>query len=254
MEKSIGFIGAGRITRIILQAISQQGFVPGTVIVHDLREEIAAETCNQYPFVRSGSLGDAAACDIIFLAIHPPVIMETLQAATHFIRPEAKVVSLAPKITLGRIASVVGRTTNLARLIPNATSIINEGYNPVCFSDSFDDKDDFMALLSLLGKTFETDESKLEGYAILSAMLPTYFWFQWNELVSIGLQTGLSETECNECLEQTLHAAVNTLFRSGKTPGEVIDLIPVKPIADHEGTIREMFRTSLLPLYNKIKP
>ena len=32
-----------------------------------------------------------------------------------------------------------------------------------------------LEMLNLLGHTFETDEEKLEGYALLSAMLPTYF-------------------------------------------------------------------------------
>lgn len=32
-------------------------------------------------------------------------------------------------------------------------------------------------MLNLLAYTFETAEEKLEAYAHISAMLPTYFWF-----------------------------------------------------------------------------
>ena len=38
-------------------------------------------------------------------------------------------------------------------------------------------------------------EDKLEAYAILTAMGPTYFWFQWQELLQIGLSFGLDALE-----------------------------------------------------------
>ena len=40
--------------------------------------------------------------------------------------------------------------------------------------------------------TFEVQEEKLESYAIMSAMLPTYFWFQWKALEEIGQKTELT--------------------------------------------------------------
>ncbi|MCK7472275.1 MAG: hypothetical protein MZU95_17090 [Desulfomicrobium escambiense] len=87
------------------------------------------------------------------------------------------------------------RVKNIARLIPNATSYINDGFNPVCFSSEFEhkEKDFIFDLLKNCGHTFEVAEEKLESYAIVSAMLPTYFWFQWNYLEEIGVKTGLTK-------------------------------------------------------------
>lgn len=80
-------------------------------------------------------------------------------------------------------------TRNIVRMIPGATSYINEGYNPLCFAGSFEsDKSNLIKLLEVLGKTFEVSESKLEAYAIISAMLPTYFWFQWKALSDLGVR------------------------------------------------------------------
>ena len=109
-------------------------------------------------------------------------------------------------------------------------------------------------MLNLLGKTFEVPEGKLESYAIISAMLPTYFWFQWKELQKIGIQTGLSESESREAVSQTMMAALNLMFQSNLTYEQVIDLIPVKPIAEHEEEIKKCFQGKLLPLFEKIKP
>jgi pyrroline-5-carboxylate reductase len=98
---------------------------------------------------------------------------------------------------------------NLARLIPNATSYINEGYNPLTFASGFDPsvKKEVLTLLGSLGTTFEVSEDKLEIYAIMSAMLPTYFWFQWRELASIGDQIGLSEEEARKSIYETIVAS-----------------------------------------------
>jgi pyrroline-5-carboxylate reductase len=141
-------------------------------------------------------------------------------------------------------------------MIPNATSFINEGYNPVTFAPGFamNEKGKLLELLRLMGKTFEVAENKLEAYALLSAMLPTYFWFQWNELTKLGIQMGLSEEESKDSVQQTLVASINLMFESGLSPEQVMDLIPVKPIGEHQTQIAEIYRTKLMGLFEKIKP
>ena len=69
-----------------------------------------------------------------------------------------------------------------------------------------------------------------------------------------GKQIGLSETEARETVEQTLLSSIATAFESGLSSSEVFDLIPVKPIGENEGQIKEIFQTKLLGLYGKIKP
>jgi pyrroline-5-carboxylate reductase len=44
------------------------------------------------------------------------------------------------------------------------------------------------------------------------------------------------------------------MFKSGLTPNEVMDLIPVKPIGEHEAQIAEIYKTKLIGLFEKIKP
>jgi pyrroline-5-carboxylate reductase len=188
----------------------------------------------QFPKIVSSSSNakEATSAEIVFIALHPPAIMDALEMIKGNVSPETIVISLAPKITVEKIASKLGNI-RIARLIPNATSYINHGYNSVCFSNTFStvEKSVIMDLLNLLGKTFETTENKLEGYAIMSAMLPTYFWFQWKELLSLGTQMNLDDKECKESIQHTMEAALSTFFQSGLSPDEVIDLIPVKQLA-----------------------
>ena len=253
---SLGFIGGGRITKIFLQAFANKNVEFQSVVVFDTNAEVLNKLKQQFPqIVIAENLQQAASQPVVFIALHPPMIMETLAKIADSVSNEAIIISLAPKITIEKIASKL-QTLNIVRMIPNATSYINEGYNPVTFSQGFDQSEIsvVMDLFKLLGNTFLVAEPKLEAYALMSAMLPTYFWFQWNELTKIGIQMGLSDEESKASVNQTLVAAINLMFNSGISPEQVMDLIPVKPIGEHQAQITEIYQSKLMGLFEKIKP
>jgi len=256
MKKSIGFIGSGRVTRILLQAFKNKNAKFSKIIVTDINSDVSGNLKKSFPEIQVDNASVAASQDIVFISLHPPVVMDTLELIKGSITSNTIVISLAPKINIAKISSKLNQTKNIARLIPNATSFINEGYNPVCFSTEFtrNEKKPLLDLLRLMGNTFEVPEEKLESYAIMSAMLPTYFWFQWKELSEIGQKIGLTEKESNDSINDTLIASLNLMFKSGLKTTEVMDLIPVKPIGEHEVQIAEIYRSKLTGLFEKIKP
>lgn len=256
MKHSIGFIGGGRITKILLQAFSSKNMKFKAVVVSDTNTDVTTRLKSIYPTITIGNTSEAASQDIVFISLHPPVIMDTLELLKNYIRSDATVISLAPKINIAKIEEKLGQVKKIVRLIPNATSYINDGYNPISFSNGFskEEKASVLDLLKNLGHTFEVAEEKLEGYAIISAMLPTYFWFQWKYIEKIGMKTGLTKSESEEAVHQTLLAAINLMYTSELAPDEVIDLIPVKPIGEHEAQIAEIYNTKLVGLFEKIKP
>jgi pyrroline-5-carboxylate reductase len=256
MNYSIGFIGGGRVTKILLQGFKNKNLKFKKVVVTDTNPEVLAQLTKVFPELESADAGATARQDIVFIALHPPVVMDTLELIKNDVKAEAIVISLAPKINLPKLSMKLGHVKNLARLIPNATSYINEGYNPVTFADVFDPsgKKEVIDLLSSLGTTFEVSEEKLESYAIMSAMLPTYFWFQWRELAEIGNKIGLTDEEGKKSIYDTIIASLDLMYKSGLSASEVIDLIPVKPIGEHEAQIAEIYKTKLIGLFEKIKP
>ena len=251
-SRSIAFIGGGRITRIFLQGLSNKKALPPQVSVFEPNPETLKALQTEFEEVVAASSVEE---DIVFIAVHPPVVMETLQTIKETVTENTTVVSLAPKITLEKMASVLP-TKKLVRMIPNATSFISDGFNPVAFAAGFDEKEkkQTLKLLKKLGKTFETEEPKLESYAIVSAMLPTYFWFQWQEIIEIACEIGLSQEEAQKAISSTLKKALKLYYKSGLSSSEVIDLIPVKPIGENESEIKEILNSKLKGLFQKIKP
>lgn len=177
MKQSIGFIGGGRVTKILLQAFKNKNARFSKIVVTDTNPDVTGNLKKSFPDIQIDNASVTASQNIVFISLHPPVVMDTLELIKGSINSNAIVISLAPKITIAKISSKLNQTKNIARLIPNATSFVNEGYNPVCFSSDFSrsEKTRVLVLLKLMGNTFEVSEEKLESYAIMSAMLPTYF-------------------------------------------------------------------------------
>lgn len=254
---SFGFIGGGRITRIILTALKRTGNLPGTIVVSDKNADTLADLQKAFPGIEV-SVDDntkPAACDMVFVSLHPPVLIDALQAVKSLIKPGSVVVSLAPKINLSRLSASLDRHARIVRMIPNAPSIVNRGYNPLAFSRGIpaDEKAAIIQLFEILGECPEVPEKDLEAYAIITAMGPTYFWFQWQTLLEIGKSFDLTEASVREAIAKMASGAIDTLFASSLTPGEVMDLVPVKPLADDEETIRNIYSTRLSALFDKLK-
>lgn len=254
--KSLGFIGGGRITKIFLQAFKNKGIEFPSIKVCDTNFDTLNELKNEFPAIEiKDSMGELSGQEIIFVALHPPEIGNNAQHIKDLIGDNTLLISLAPKFSINKLSELTS-AKRIIRMIPNATSYINEGYNPVCFSGNIDknEKEQMLEILKPLGITFETDENKLEAYAICSAMLPTYFWFQWKEMEKIATKIGLTQTESIDTIKESLKASLKLMYNSNLQYEKVIDLIPVKPIGEKEEGIKEIFNSSLITLYDKIKP
>jgi len=252
----LGFIGGGRITRIMLKAFKNKSVKFDSIVIYDTNQDVVSKLKEQFPDITiTDSIVECANQDWIILAVHPPMMVETLKNITHAIATESLVISLAPKISIDKMAEFLP-TRKIIRLIPNATSYINQGYNPIAFHSSFthEEKIEVIQIFQALGQTFEVPEHKLEGYAIVSAMLPTYFWFQWSKMEEIAEKTGLTRAEATDTVYNTIRYADDLFFKSGMSHEDVMDLIPVKPIGEKEEEINEIYDSKLLGLFEKIKP
>jgi pyrroline-5-carboxylate reductase len=253
---TVGFVGGGRITAIFLRALGGRGLALDQVTVCDTSAEVLAGLKARFPAIATtADNAAAAACERVFLALHPPALKAVLPGLGPHVRKDAVVVSLAPVLTLARLSEMLGGFTRLARVLPNAPSLVRAGFNPVAFADGLpaDARAEIEALLDGLGAHPVVPEGTLEAYAILAAMGPTYFWFQWQALREIAGTFGLAPTEADRALRAMLDGAVRTFFDAGLAAEQVLDLVPVKPLAEAEPQILQAYRDALPRLHAKLK-
>jgi len=256
-DKTIGFIGGGRVTHIILSGFKKSGMSLKDIIVSDISISSLNELKTEFPEIDISPNDNTKPVtnDFVFLALHPRIITDVLINIKPYLKPNAILISLAPKLSIKKLSEILGGFSRIVRMIPNAPSIVNCGYNPVVYSQAITEteKNELTALFKLLGECPEVTEEKLEAYAILTGMGPTYFWFQFNELKEIAQSFGLTEQEVKIGIEKMVTGAIKTLFESDLLPEQVMDLIPLRPLQDYEEKIKEAYHTKLEGLYNKMK-
>ena len=258
MMASVGFIGGGRIVRVILEGWRRAGYWPARVVVSDSDARALDGVRAAFPEA-TAVLGDnllPAREEVVFLAVHPPVMRNVLGEIRGRVPSASLVVSLAPKLTINDLAAALGGFGRIARMIPNAPSIVGAGFNPVCFSSGLlaADRQALAALTAPLGASPEVAEPDLEAYAVLTGMGPTYLWFQLYELLSLAETFGLGRVAATEALGGMVGGALRTMTESGLSPAEVMDLVPVRPLAEDEEAFKSVYRARLRGIMDKIRP
>ncbi len=254
--RQIGFVGGGRITAILIQSMRDAKQPIGGILVSDSDESVRRSLAKRFPEVEvTDDNRRPAQRDVVFLSLHPPVLKQVAATLAHGLPAQSLVVSLAPVLTLSRLDALLGGFERLVRMIPNAPSLVHDGYNPVCFAPAVSDGERARLgkLLDVFGKHPEVAEQELEGYAILTAMSPTYFWFQWQTLRELGASFGLRREEVDAGLSAAVHGAARLLFESGLSFDAVEDMVPVKPLADAAPQIRDALERVLGQLHRKLR-
>lgn len=255
--KSIAFIGGGRITNIFFQAFKNANIQFNWSLVYDVDENVINALKLKFPQIISASnIRDVAKSELIILAVHPPKVKESLEQIKDDLNPDSVLISLAPKFTIDKITTLLDGFENVVRMNPSASTIVNKGVNPMAFASSFDinKKAAVLSLFQPLGYTPEIEDSKIEAYAVISAMGHTYFNFQLQQLKELAISFGMAESEANKAISNMLWGTTETLFKSGLSYNEVADLVPVKPMGEVEEAIKGYYNQYLPSIFEKIKP
>jgi pyrroline-5-carboxylate reductase len=253
---TIGFIGGGRVTRIMLRGWRRAAALPDKVLVSDTEPSVLDGLRRDYGVeVADSNSSTVAASDVLFLALHPPQLQPALAGLAMGLRPTTVVVSLAPRRTLAQLEADLAGHPHIARLLPNAASIIGDGYNPIAFGPGLcaEGRSELMSLLQPLGDAPEVPETALEAYALIAAMGPTYLWFQLEHLERLGEEFGLEREAARRAVFAMARGAVRTLFDSGLPSESVLDLIPVRPLSADEDAIRALYDDRLRALHQRLR-
>ncbi len=253
---SVGMVGGGRVARILLGGWARSGVSLHGVVASDTNLESLNRLKAEFPSVAvTQDNREAAKQSVVLFALHPPAFAAALPEIKESLAPEAVLVSLAPVWTMSRICGALGGFSRVARVIPNAPSIVGQGFNPLSFSERLtsEDRARVLALFAPLGACPEVAEDTLEAYAIVAAMGPTYLWYQLYQLIDLGVAFGLTREAAAEAVAAMVGGTTATMTRAALTPDGVMDLIPVKPLAALEPSVKEAYVTTLVALHKKLK-
>ena len=244
--KKLGFVGGGRVTRIICRGLALSGALPPTVVYDSSAEALSSLSSAGLGLTVTERLEDALAAEILVLAVHPAVMADLLPALGGRISQSTVVLSLSPKISLSRTQELLGGHRLVARMNPNAPSIVGKGFNPISFSAEFDAsrKRELLAVFAPLGRTPVVEDGPLESFAVITAMGPTYLDYQIGLLRELALRFGIPAELASEGLRAMVAGAAETVLADGIGENP-LDLVPVRPLKEIEEAVTRAYLTRL---------
>ena len=88
-DRTVGFIGGGRVTRILLGGFQRAGVLPDEILVSDTDTEVLDALRASHPGITAAGADVAApaGASLVFGALHPPALGAALPALREHLRP-----------------------------------------------------------------------------------------------------------------------------------------------------------------------
>lgn len=127
--KKIGFIGGGRVTAFLLSRLKKNDGLPEEVIVSDPNSERhhAISQIDPRKIHCTTENTEPARTEVVFFAVHPPVVPEVCTEIKSALARETFLVSLIPTIPLVRLTELLDGFDCIVRMIPTHLPSLEKG-------------------------------------------------------------------------------------------------------------------------------
>jgi len=177
---------------------------------------------------------------VIILAPPPNAVVPLLREIRPALGPGHLVVSLAAGVPLAKLEQEAGEAA-VARVMPNTPGLVGDAMNLVVFGHRVSEADRRLMrdLLDVLGKWFAVPDEQLDAWCALCAVGPTYIFPVIEALASAAASHGLEAEKALAAAAQVVAGAAHLLLESGRSPGELKQMISLRTIPEEEA--RKLF-------------
>jgi pyrroline-5-carboxylate reductase len=257
MNRRISFIGVGRIGGALLERLINAGFVSkDNVLACDINESRLDELRRRLGITISQDNKEGAKFgDIIIIAVIPKLVKTVLEEIRQEISEQKVIVSVAALVPVESIERTLGANVGVVRIMPNIPSLVGSGFNLVCFGSFLKDQDKQFVrnMLAVWGEYCDVDEDKMNLYAVISAMGPTYFTPFLDVLVRFGVEKGLTEAEAREAACLTLKGTADLVSKVQSPIEDLKNMITSQPLKEKEQELKSIFKETLEKTLNEVE-
>lgn len=229
MDKKIGFIGCGNMSKAIIGGLVSAGDVkPANIWVYDHKPATNQTMQQQYGITPAASAEEVAkAVDILFGAVKPGVMLNVLNEISGSLNKDTVVVSIAAGITLDALAGVLGHDRKLVRVMPNTPALVNEGMTSITPNVlvSKEEADEIVAIFNGFGKAELVPEYLIHAVVGVSGSAPAYVFMFIEAMADAAVLGGMPRTQAYQFAAQAVKGAAQMVLETGKHPGELKDMV-----------------------------
>ena len=214
----IGFIGAGNMGGALARAVSLSG---AEVFIYDKDEKKSEDLARAIGAECSAPYEMVAKCDAVFLGVKPniiPAVAEEIAEAVSKRDGACLIISMAAGVKTSDLASRLGVSTPIIRIMPNTP--VAYGAGMVLWSKSSavteDMERDFLSFMDKAGRLDLVPEELIDAGTAISGCGPAFAYMFIDALTKGGVAAGLSEDKAKLYACEMLKGAAITAMNSEK--------------------------------------
>lgn len=228
MKCTIGFVGAGNMSRALIAGLLQADAVHAKQIIAvdplpAALEELAGSGVQT-------SVDTAAALrgtDLVILGIKPQLADAVLQSLAVELSAGQVLVSMMAGVTTGQIEAQLSGEVAVVRVMPQTLVRLGMGACALCAGRFA--KPEHLAqvreLLEYVGSAVEVSEAQMDAVTGLSGSGPAYVYTIIDALADGGVRAGLPRAVAQRLAAQTLAGAAQMVLESGEHPAMLKDQV-----------------------------
>lgn len=227
ITKKLGFIGCGNMGSAIIKGIVDSGIVAGDqIFVYDVDEAAREAMCGCGVTVTAGNEQVCLASDIIFLAVKPQYMEQTLSSTNGALENKC-VISIAAGLCAARIREMAGVNVRVLRTMPNTPAMVGLGAFALCDDCDLSDEERAVAdgLFASLGVVEWVPEHLIDAVCGVSGSGPAYVAMFLEAMADGGVREGLPRATAYRLAAQTILGTAQMYLQNGTHPGVLKDLV-----------------------------
>ena len=224
MTAVIGFIGAGNITRAIVEGAGKGGtYSTGQIGIFDISEKVlndfAAKGYTVYKSIEELVKG----VSVVVVAVTPQVIGSIIPQIKSAVSSETVFLSLAAGISNHWYQQRLGQECKVVRCMPTLTAQAGIGAFAVTRANTVSDGDyqEIERFLTSCGIVEEIPESLMCQVVPINGSAPGYFYHMTRVVVAEAVRMGLDQNTALRLFAQTMKGSAEMLLSSGLGPEEL---------------------------------
>ena len=226
MNKTVGFIGAGKMASAIIKGLlDSELFTKEQLCAAEINSINAQKAEQEFGIKITDKADDVVKnTDIIVIATKPFAVKELLEKIKPFVTEKQIIISIAAGISTHLIESALEKNVQVIKVMPNTPALLGTGMSAVCKGKYATDETLNLAIdmFSKLGKAIKCEEKDIDAITGVSGSGPAFYYYIINEIARAGEKLGLDYKTSLTLSAQTALGAAKMILETGLTPEELI--------------------------------
>lgn len=224
---SLGIIGVGNLGGALAEGALRAGAAERVLAADVSAERLQALADALGSRFTPGSAEDAAAADLVVLAVKPHVVPSAAAGVGAALPPDTAVVSVAAGVSIAAVEAALGGGGAVIRAMPNLAMVVGESATALCANSRVSERQMALAesVFAAVGSVARVEEAQMHAVTALSGSGPAYAALLIEGLAAGGVNRGLPPETARALACQTLLGAAKLMREEGLHPAALRDRV-----------------------------